>query len=482
MSATAPPSTPIFSAKACWRAVGLCAMVMSILPASRFLNADDWIQPNLTDAAWHQSIDSQQPIRLPPVTPASFNLATHEELLAPIDSYVGYDKGFVIASHGADDCWSDDYPFLMRVNSWFQLRHTLFDSDGPNPDQNTLSFERLRLSFGGHAFTPDLGYFFQIDGNSDVSAERIFLDYFVAYDLGRAVFGWEADKFGIKAGKWKVPFSRSREESGRRLQFTDRTTTNVFFDLNRAVGVGLYGRLDRFAVPVHFETAVFNGFRTRNTSTSRNGGLDGNLGFSARAHSDLFSEFGKDGEPDLGWHVAPAWRVGSGFAYTRIDENGASEFNRQRVVDSGATLASLLPAAVSGYDVSLFTVDSHFKYHGLSFIAEYYWRYLTNFRGGSVPNLIDHGYVLQTGYFICPQKLELLVRWARIVGDSGTLGRLDQSSDEVAAGFAWYIKGHNAKLVFDATHHNGASITESRTDVVAGDIGWLFRTQFQLAF
>ena len=59
---------------------------------------------------------------------------------------------------------------------------------------------------------------------------------------------------------------------------------------------------------------------------------------------------------------------------------------------------------------------------------------------------------------------------------------MDQSSDEVAAGIAWYIKGHNAKLVFDVTHLNGAPLSSARLDILPGDAGWLLRTQFQLAF
>jgi hypothetical protein len=396
--------------------------------------------------------------------------------------YLGYDRGFVIAANqAARDAASVD--FLMRVNNWLQLRHTLFDSEGPNEDQNTFSFERLRLVFSGHVFSPDLGYFFQFDGNSDRSTDAIFLDWFVTYDLGHNVFCCEENKLGVKLGKWKVPFNRSREESGRRLQFSDRAEANVFFDLNRSMGVGLFGRLDPFAVPVHFETALFNGFRTGSFSTTRRDEeLDDNFGWSLRSYADLGSDFGQDGEPDLSWHARPSLRVGGGLAYIRVEDEGEREFNRQFVVDSGQTLASILPAGVSAYDVWLFTVDTHLKCRGLSIIAEYYWRYITQFSGGSVPSLYDDGFVLQTGYFICPERLELLFRWSRIVGESGTLGLEHQSSDEVATGFVWYMKGHNAKLTFDASHRNGAPLSSSRLDALPGDAGWLYRTQFQLLF
>jgi hypothetical protein len=397
--------------------------------------------------------------------------------------FAGYDRGFVIADRDTECLCSDDFPFLMRVNSWMHMRHTLFASDGPNPDQNTLSFERLRLSFGGHAFTPRLRYFLQFDGTSDRSTETRMLDYFVSYDLLGGPADCGQDRFGIRFGKWKVPFSRSREESGRRLQFADRSSANIFFDLNRSIGVGLFGKLASLPVPIHWETAVFNGFKTGMTSTNRRDReMDTSIAWSMRSYTDLWGEYASDGEPDLSCHSVPVLRLGGGTAYSRVDEEGISEYFRQRVVDSGKPLAELLPAGVHAYDIWFCTVDSHWKYGGFSLIAEYYWRYITRFSGGNVPGLFDHGFNLQTGYFVCPETLELHFRWARMVGDSGTLGLANQSSDEVTGGLTWFIRGHNAKLVFDATHLNGVPLSSARLDTLPGDAGWLFQTQVQLAF
>ncbi|MBX3417252.1 MAG: hypothetical protein KF851_06585 [Pirellulaceae bacterium] len=399
--------------------------------------------------------------------------------------FAGYDRGFVIANHGQDQPATAEFPFLMRVNSWLQLRNTIFDSTTLNNDLRLNSFERLRLQFSGHVFTPGLGYFFQLDGNSDQANEATFLDYYVTYQIGEDRFGWEEGAFGIKAGKWKVPFSRSREESGRRFQFTERSTTNLFFDVNRSIGVGMFGRIEKLAAPVLWEAALFNGFATGAETNIVDSDLDQNFAWSARIATDLFSEFGNDGEPDLSWHTLPALRLGAGIAGTRIDAQGAREFQHQRVVDSGQRLSDLLlllPDPINSYDVGLFTVDAHGKYLGNAIIYEYYWRYIGNFQGADVPNLLDHGFNLQFGRFVVREKLELLGRWSRIVGNSGTLGLEYQSTDEVGAGFAWYLRGHNTKLVFDFARINGMPLNSRRLDVLPGDSGWLMRTQFQLAF
>lgn len=491
------------------RAVGVTSMCCFLLHGE--LLADDLLAINDGWAFPRAAMELQ---RLPPTTvdntqlaasattedstiqPASLPVTSSSHFADPWDDlgtrlYVGYDRGFLIAadqSRGNDVASVD---FLMRVNSWLQLRQSHFESDGPNADQNTFSFERLRLSFAGHVLSPDLQYFFQFDGNSDRETRSIFLDYFATYDIGRGRFGFEADRLGFKFGKWKVPFSRSREESGRRLQFTDRAMANVFFDLNRSFGVAVTSQLGATdglgpaAGPFEIEAAIFNGFRTGSVSTNRSDaltGLDRNFGWSMRGHTDMFSELGSDGEPDLSWHCSPTIRIGGGLAFTRVDAEGPTEFTRQRVVDSGATLASILPVGVTAYDVWLYTIDAHFKYHGLSVIGEYYWRYMTQFSGAAVPTLLDDGLVLQTGYFVIPEKFELIARWSRIAGDSGTLGLANENSDEFGAGFVWYFKGQNAKLTFDASRFNGAPVSSSRLDLLPGDAGWLFRTQVQLAF
>jgi len=422
------------------------------------------------------------PARLPPVEMVSYDSQAALEPPVLPDSSAGYDSGFVLADQGLGSVSAGDVPFLLRINSWLQLRHTLFDAADPSQNLNLFSIERLRLALGGHVYSPNLGYFFQLDGHSDQGSQAFFLDYFVTYDLGCQFLDCDADQLGVKAGQWKMPFSRSREESGRRLEFADRSTANLFFDVNRSIGVGLFGALDAWGTPLGWEAAIFNGFESGSYTDIRDSGLDRNFAWSARMYTDFFSEFGNDGEPDLGWHATPALRLGCGLAGTRVDASGENEFNLPRVVDSGVTLASLLPPSMTAYDMGMYTLDAHWKYHGRSVIAEYYWRCLAHFQGADVPSLSDHGFNLQLGQFVVPQKLELLARWSRIVGDSGTLGGVDESTDEVGVGAAWYINGHNAKFVLDVSRINGMPLYSPRLDILPGSEGWLLRTHLQFGF
>ena len=103
-------------------------------------------------------------------------------------------------------------------------------------------------------------------------------------------------------------------------------------------------------------------------------------------------------------------------------------------------------------------------------------------QGAAIPELFDHGFWLQAGKFVIPEKCELVARWSRVDGESGLLGAGTESSDEIAGGFAWYFRGENAKLVIDLTRLNGAPINSAALSIAPGDSGWLFRSQIQFAF
>lgn len=389
-----------------------------------------------------------------------------------------YDNGFVIQGQSRDG----DEAFRLRINSWVQLRHTYFASEGPTSSENDLEFERVRFVMTGHVFSKSLTYYTQVDADNDRGQTLSILDYFLSYDAGVEWLDLKPGTFGIRAGEWKLPFNRARRISSQRVSFSERSMTTLFFDIERSVGVSLYGTADMGSTPLNWEFALFDGFRTSGARPGRAGDLDRNFATSGRMFADLLSEWGEDSESDLVRHDQPALRLGAGYAVGKMDAEGEFEFSRQRTVDTGEALDAILPAGVDHYKMASFTVDANFKYCGWSFIADYYWRTLFDFGPTPVNNLFDHGFLLQTGYFVVPKKLELISRWDRIVGDSSTLGAANGSADELGFGAVYYINGHNMKLIFDASHVNGAVLNESALNMRPGDVGWYYRTQFQLSF
>ncbi len=397
-------------------------------------------------------------------------------------TFAGYDRGFVIASGADSDRQTDRQPYSLRINGYGQLRNTVFDSENANPGLNQLQLKRARLIFSGHAFSTDFFYFVQMDGRSNAGDALRLLDYYCTFDLGRGWLGLEPNKFGFKTGLYKMPFSLARSNSGKEFQFADRSMASTFFDVNRSLAWGLYGTVDTWPTPLHWEAALFNGLVTGGAETGSSGQLDNNPAFSIRLTSFPTGKWGENDLADLQYHEQLATRIGTGFAVSTIDRSGSTEFSEPLVVDSGQPLANILPASADSYTVTLYSLDASLKYRGWSLTGEYYFRNVTDIRGATLPSLFDHGMWLEAGYFIVPHQWQLLSRWSRVQGNSGTLGGRDQSSEEVAAGIVRYFRQQHIKLTVDATHLNGASINSASLDIGPGDSGWLYRTQLQFSF
>jgi hypothetical protein len=445
-------------------------------------------------ALWGARVNAQELERIVDLEPPVESPGGLEtEFLKPTESSVeqaeeftqfpefGYADGFVFSSPSLDSVPKDPFPFSLKLNGWMQLRHAAFDSDGPNRSRNTLSLERIRLSFDGHAYTPDLRYTLVLDANSDQAAEVSFLDAYFSYDFGCRMFDLKPGTLGFRAGKWKSPFSRSREESARRFQFTERSVGNLFFDIGRSTGVSIFGEGELNTMPARFEVALINGINSGRDATISAEDLDRNFAWSARTSIDPLGPF-SSGESDLAWSPESKLRLGAGVAGTKLDREGNVEFARPRVVASGRSLNDLLPPTVDSYEFLMFTIDSHWKVRGFSFIAEYHWRTLYNFTNGSVPTLADTGLVLQTGYFVIPEKFEILTRWSKITGDSGTLGNHFETTNEIGAGFAWFIRKQDVKFTADLSWIDGVPINSPRLSLLPGDEGLLLRSQLQFGF
>jgi hypothetical protein len=90
--------------------------------------------------------------------------------------------------------------------------------------------------------------------------------------------------------------------------------------------------------------------------------------------------------------------------------------------------------------------------------------------------------VLQTAIFVIPEKLELLARWSKITGDSGTFGNEFQTTNEIGTGFAWFIRNQDVKFTVDLSWIDGVPVNSPRLSLLPGDEGLLLRSQLQFGF
>ena len=283
-------------------------------------------------------------------TYGDLNEFSEDSVLQPLPSWfesvrVGYDGGFVIASDANLELQASDTPYRLQMNGWGQLRHTIFDSDGVNPDLNQFQLKRGRLTFAGSAFTSDFGYFVQLDGRSVGGDEFRLLDYFLTFDLGHHWWGYDKGVLGSRPANTKCR-SRWPVTCRGEFEFADRSMASTFFDVNRSLAWGLDGKFNCRGTPLNWEVAIFNGLVTGGAETGSSGALDNNFAYSGRIFAFPTGDWGVGSLPDFDWHETLATRIGAGFASSTIDRDGTTEFDSLRVVDSGDRLSNLLPASV----------------------------------------------------------------------------------------------------------------------------------------
>lgn len=501
-------------APATWLGIAAALAVLTGVPDTR---ADQWVSDRLAEAVWIQPVELP-PDRHPATTPFSpardlvaalrdgpepgmipaGSLLTPAGAIQPVGQSddalgqtlptwpdrvsAGYDGGLFFASGDDVSLAASEAAFLMRLRAYAQLRYTNFDSETTATDLNQFQLIRGRIIVWGHAFAPTLRYAVQFHGGSSTRDEIRVVDYYLNFDLGRHYWGWAEDALVFKAGQYKVAFTMARELSARLLEFSDRSMASMYFDANRSQAWGLLSRTEPWGFPLQFETAVFNGLSTAGTETGGEGQLDDRFAYAARLTAYPLGEWGRGQLADFDRHAELALRIGGGVTATTIQRIGPAEFDQVRVVDSGQQLSALLPATVEQYALQMYCADASFKYRGWSVCGEYYFRDINDFRGASVPALFDHGFWLQTGKFLIPEKMQLLSRWSRVVGRSGTLGAAAQSADEIGLGLVWYFRGEDVRFTTDLTHINGAPLRSQMLDMFPGDAGWLLRSQIQFGF
>jgi Phosphate-selective porin O and P len=88
----------------------------------------------------------------------------------------------------------------------------------------------------------------------------------------------------------------------------------------------------------------------------------------------------------------------------------------------------------------------------------------------------QYGYYSEGGYFLIPNKLDANLRYSQVASSLGT-------SSEYAVGFNWYpLARPQVKISFDVTSLDGSPLQNTTSDILVGDDGTLFRSQFQAEF
>ena len=393
-----------------------------------------------------------------------------------LNYYADYDEGFVIRPFDPAR-----HPFELKTKAWIQFRHHGFDRDvdswtdnagitRPVPNRNDFDIERARLTFSGFALDKRSTYFLQLDGDTDGFHTVDFFDYWWAWKFG--------DRLQVQVGKRKVPAGRQWLLGARRTRFVDRPVANDFFRPDRTTGLFARGKLGEIG---RYEAMVGAGYQTANVPNRL---TDNRFAYAWTNYFDPFGDFGKtltDFECSK-----PLVRFGHSFVYSQQSRAAfgipINEADFLRLTD-GTRLTergALAPGVrVDRFKLYLYGVDFAWKAHGWSFNTEAFLRWIEDISGdGPLPttDLFQRGFYAEGGFFLLPRKLDFNLRYSQV---SGLFGNFS----EYAMGFNWFpMNTRKMKISFDVTSLDGSPLNNTAIDVLVGDDGTLFRTQFQAEF
>jgi len=380
-----------------------------------------------------------------------------------------YDNGFLFQTSDPDAV-----PFALKVNGRMQGRYTGFSGSGSSQTpRNHFEIERGRLEFRGHMYDPQLQFFYNLDADTDDNHDVKFHDFWINYNFD--------DAFRLYFGKQKVASGEIWLQASTTLRFADRDVATTFFKADRTIGLRADGVLGDEGQH-YYQALLGNGLRSTDLEAAD---IDDLFVFSLLHWTDLAGKVGS-GYSDLAWHEDLAVRLGQSLTYTNQNEAGdSSVLSEARWVRLGngtplTETGALSPGVtVNGFDYYLYTAFLIAKYQGLSVNSEFYYRWLNNFdtSGGSVTGDIDtRGFVVDVGYMLVPESLEVM---ARVDAVNSAFG----DTWEFAAGINWFINGtHTHKLTLDVSELDGVPAGSSSPNFETGQVGTLFRLQYQVAF
>lgn len=324
----------------------------------------------------------------------------------------GWDNGFKIGSADGD--------FSLQIAGRMQIRYVYnYQSD---PDENVLGgdrnrsgFElrRTRLTFAGHILDPSWRY--QIQG--DFSRSNGAFSLLDAYVDKRFENGWS-----LRMGQFRPKFMFEDSASSARLLTVEKSLINSQFGQGRSQGVELHvpvGDMVRLSAAfndgIHTTTGTLgSGANTAWQMRTTEYALLGRGEVLLAGNWSQFREYTSWSSDDFGL------MIGAGVAYQR-DEYGTPD------------------------DVTKmfrWTIDALAKFGGANVFAAFVGNHEDTIGAGSVD---QYGFVVQGGFFVIPDQVELFARY-----EWGDLDTADVSNlSIITAGFNYFIAKHNLKWTTD---------------------------------
>ena len=351
-----------------------------------------------------------------------------------------------------DGC--DDYVYA-QVDSMYDVNRR---------DVNNFWLDN-RFHFQGHAFDPNLTYYFEFMAGDYVGLFEGWVNYNVC------------DWFDVKAGLQRVPTGRQALIHQSDLTFGNRAWESIdSWGVNAGLAVPPVGDRWRIDDDMYYyddyDMVV---------------GVNQQLGISIwNVYEDLFEILGEEGmaleyqmgiyNGDLAYNnnwVAPAFRLAiHPFGYVPyVESDWTSSADPKFAL--GVNYGSDVGVPHMNERTSFYSWDAVLVWSGLYLTGEWH---LDTYKSKAVSKEKQRSWFLQGGFMVLPQELELMVRYTTRGAPLAWQGEV-MKSEEWSGGVAYYFEGHHLKGILEI----GQQQTELASSANLKDpkIGF-FRITFQL--
>jgi hypothetical protein len=351
----------------------------------------------------------------------------------------------------------------------------------------------------GQTFTDHLGNTHPVDVRNDIFAHRAMI--FIKGWLGtpklvynillwtvnttdqKGIFpivGYQfSRKFSLYGGLNGLPGTRSIQGSHPYWLAPDRVMADEFFRPYFTNAVWAQGEV----LPGLWYNAVLgnnsSSLGIKATDLDRTFSYGGSVWWTPTTH-----EFGpRGGYGDWEQHEKLATRFGIGAvkspetrqtAYTSNPANNTTLrlADSLNVFDTGSLAPEVTVQSVDYTDLSL---DAGIKYRGFFLQAEYYNRWLDNFKAdGPLPvgRIHDQGFYVQAAFFPVPKKLELYAATSQIFGDKAA--GFDNSNEYLGGANFYPANTRNHRINAQVMHVDGSPVNSTFGYYTGGQKGTTF--------
>jgi hypothetical protein len=342
-----------------------------------------------------------------------------------------------------------------------------------------VQLNKFFMPFSGWFLTPKFRYYLYVWSSNPSQGDP-------AQVVGAGNVSYVFNRFvTLSGGIGCLPTTRSTEgQFPYWLGVDDRLIADEFFRGSYTTGFWVKGE---FATKFKYMAMIANNLSTLGVSASQ---LDNTLDTTSvmlqwlptTGENGLYGTFG-----DFDNHQQVATRFGA--HYTRSTEDKQSQPGSNSIENTQVRLtdgSSIFTPDLFGVGISvdkvtyqMASVDAGVKYRGFSLEAEYFWRWLSDYRGtnvGGIANINDDGFQVQSSAMAVPETLQFYVGGSQIHGDYG-------NASEMRAGLNWYfVKERGLRVHAEWIHLHKCPVGYSAVPYPVGGNGDLFHVNVEMTW